>query len=233
MVIQNDNARKRPPPYISYRTFLNFLNELQQKGVPSRIDRSYWGERMSGSTGTQLVAALHFLGLIDGDAAPTDRLRKLAMLKGISKADHLKQITIESFGFLSGTVDLQNATYAQLEEAFHGAFQLKPDVSRKCIKFYVAIANDAAIPLSSFITKRLRSPRSGIAVKGITRRKGIRTEHSLKIPHDGEIIPESTSWDKMLLTKFPSFDPVWNDEVKLNWFKAFDVLLRMRLGKDL
>jgi len=155
------------------------------------------------------------------------------MLKGISKADHLKQITIESFGFLSGTVDLQNATYAQLEEAFHGAFQLKPDVSRKCIKFYVAIANDAAIPLSSFITKRLRSPRSGIAVKGITRRKGIRTEHSLKIPHDGEIIPESTPWDKMLLTKFPSFDPGWNDDVKLNWFKAFDVLLRMRLGKDI
>ena len=125
----NDNARKRLPPYISYRTFRNFLDELQQ-GVPSRIDRSYWGERMSGSTGTQLVAALRFLGLIDGSAAPTDRLRKLAVLKGTSKAEQLKQITNESFGFLAGTVDPQTATYAQLEEAFHHAFQLTGDVSR-------------------------------------------------------------------------------------------------------
>ncbi len=232
MVIMNDNARKRLPPYISYRTFRNFLDELQQ-GVPSRIDRSYWGERMSGSTGTQLVAALRFLGLIDGSAAPTDRLRKLAVLKGTSKAEQLKQITNESFGFLAGTVDPQTATYAQLEEAFHHAFQLTGDVSRKCIKFYVAIAIDSGCQLSSFITKRIRSPRSGIGIKGVTRRKGIRTEHGLKIPHDGEIIPDSTTWDKMLLTKFPAFDPGWNDDVKLNWFKAFDVLLRMRLGKDI
>ena len=231
MVITNDKARKRLPPYISYRTFHNFLEELQQ-GVPSRIDRSYWGERMSGSTGTQLVTALRFLGLIDGNEAPTDRLRKLAMLKGNSKTEYLRQITTDSFGFLSG-VDLQQATYAQLEEAFRNAFQLTGDVSRKCIKFYVAIATDAGFSLSKFITKRLRSPRSGIGIKGVTRRKNIRTEQSLRIPHDGDIIPDSTPWDKMLLTKFPAFDPGWNDEVKLNWFKAFDVLLKMRLGKDI
>jgi hypothetical protein len=33
------------------------------------------------------------------------------------------------------------------------------------------------------------------------------------------------SWDKMLLAKFPTFDPTWTDEVKLKWFEAFDKLL--------
>ena len=231
MVSLNDKGRRRLPPYISYRTFRNFLDELQQ-GVPARIDRSYWGERMSGSTGTQLVAALRFLGLIDGSAVPTDRLRKMAMLKGSARAEQLRLMTTEAFGFLSGTVDPQTATYAQLEEAFHHTFQLTGDVSRKCIKFYVAIASDAGFSLSSFITKRLRSSRSGTGIKTVTRRKNTRTEQSLKVPHDGEIFPDSTPWDKLLLAKFPTFDPTWNDEVKLNWFKAFDALLKMRSGRD-
>lgn len=231
MVSLNDKGRRRLPPYISYRTFRNFLDELQQ-GVPARIDRSYWGERMSGSTGTQLVAALRFLGLIDGSAVPTDRLRKMAMLKGSARAEQLRLMTTEAFGFLSGTVDPQTATYAQLEEAFHHTFQLTGDVSRKCIKFYVAIASDAGFSLSSFITKRLRSPRYGMGIKTVTRRKNTRTEQSLKVPHDGEIFPDSTPWDKLLLAKFPTFDPTWNDEVKLNWFKAFDALLKMRSGRD-
>lgn len=30
----------------------------------------------------------------------------------------------------------------------------------------------------------------------------------------------------MLLEKFPSFDPAWNDDLKLKWFEAFDELLK-------
>jgi len=39
-------------------------------------------------------------------------------------------------------------------------------------------------------------------------------------------VPGQTSWNEMLLTKFPSFDPTWSDEVKLKWFAAFDELLK-------
>jgi len=61
-----DKSRRRLPPYISYRTFDNFIGRLQQQ-VPSRIDRSYWGETLSGSTGTQLMSALRFLNLVDAN----------------------------------------------------------------------------------------------------------------------------------------------------------------------
>ncbi len=231
MVMTEDKSRKRLPPYISYRSFRTFLDDLQQ-GVPARIDRSYWGERMSGSTGNQLVAALRFLNLIDAAAVPTERLRKLTMLKGSSRTDHLKQMTQESFSFLSGKVDTMTGTYSQLEEAFNAAYQLTPDVRRKCIKFYVAIAGESGITLSSFITKRLRTKQIGIGIKGVARRKNTKIETPLKIPQEMEIIPDTSSWDKLLLAKFPEFDPAWNDELKLNWFKGFDVLLRIRPGKE-
>ena len=30
----------------------------------------------------------------------------------------------------------------------------------------------------------------------------------------------------MLLAKFPSFDPAWNDDLKSKWFAAFDEMLK-------
>ena len=48
------------PPYVPYRTFQTFL-EFLQDGIPARIDRSVWGSRFSGSSGTQLMTALKVL----------------------------------------------------------------------------------------------------------------------------------------------------------------------------
>ena len=72
----DDKGKRTLPPYVSYRTFRNFIDGLQM-GIPARIDRSYWGDRYSGSSGTQLMTALRFLGLIDSHGTPTTRLRQL------------------------------------------------------------------------------------------------------------------------------------------------------------
>jgi len=49
--------------------------------------------------------------------------------------------------------------------------------------------------------------------------RGTRTNQNLVIPNYLREIPDG------LLTKFPTFDPAWPDEVKLKWFEAFDKLL--------
>jgi len=221
----NERGRKRLPPYISYRTFRNFVDGLQE-GIPARIDRSYWGDRLSGSTGIQLMSALRFLALVDANGTPTSQLRQLASARGDKRAELLRQITYEAYGFLfQGSFDPQTATYAQLDEVFHHTFQLTSSVSRKCIKFFVSVANDAGIPLSTFITKRLRAIHSVSGTKTITSKIEGRTSRKLIVPQDFDEIPFSMSWDKILLAKFPTFDPTWTDEVKLKWFEAFDKLL--------
>ncbi|MDP2932421.1 MAG: DUF5343 domain-containing protein [Chloroflexota bacterium] len=227
----DDKSRKRLPPYVSYRTFRNFIDGLQEV-TPARIDRSYWGDRLSGSTGTQLMAALRFLGLVDANGIPTARLKGLAAARGEHRNELLREMTTEAFGFLTlSSFDMQTATSAQLQEVFHYTFQLTGDVGRKCIKFFVALASDAGMPLSPFITKRFRISHGNTGTKTATRRSTARTSRSAVVPQSMEEVPLRKSWDEMLITKFPTFDPTWSDEVKLKWFEAFDELLKRGLVK--
>ncbi len=224
----SSSSKKLLPPYVSYRTFLNFIEGLQQT-MPARIDRSYWGDRLSGSTGTQLVTALRFLDLIDMNGFPTVKLRQLVVSKGSQRAELLKQITRESYGFFfSSQADPQAATYAQLEEAFHDNYQIASDVARKCIKFFIELASDGGMKLSPFVTKKTRNARPSTAVKKSARSPNKKS--GTEIPQQTGIIPSGIGLDRLLIDKFPGFDPSWPDEVKLKWFTAFDELLKRTGG---
>jgi hypothetical protein len=224
----SSSSKKLLPPYVSYRTFLNFIEGLQQT-MPARIDRSYWGDRLSGSTGTQLVTALRFLDLIDMNGFPTVKLRQLVVSKGSQRAELLKQVTHESYSFFFlSQVDPQAATYAQLEEAFHDNYQIASDVARKCIKFFIGLASDGGMNLSPFVTKKSRNARPAAALKKAGRFPDKKT--GTEIPQQAGIIPNGIALDKLLIDKFPGFDPSWPDEVKLKWFAAFDELLKRTGG---
>ena len=221
----DDKGRRSLPPYVSYRTFRNFADGLQL-GIPSRIDRSYWGDRYSGSTGTQLMTALRFLGLIDSDGIPQTRLRQLVSAKGAQRSEVLKQIAYSAFDFLSDrSLDPEVATYAQLEKAFYNSYQVTGDVTRKCIKFLISLESDAGVPLSAFIMKKSRNIRTTGGSKKHTKKMDDRTNRNSTISPASGLIPSENTWYEMVLVKFPTFDPVWPDDVKLKWFEAFATLL--------
>ncbi len=227
-----EKGRKHLPPYVSYRTFYNFIERLQQR-LPSRIDRSYWGDLLSGSTGTQLMAALRFLNLIDANGKPTEHLKPLVAARGDSRTQLLHAITYDAFSFVcKSSLDLESATYSQLQEVFHNTFQLTDDVNRKCVKFFIAMAKDAGISLSPFIIKRTRTTHSSTSTKVTKYKAGIRTNRNAIIPQERDGIPNSSSWQTLLLSKFPNFDPSWSDELKMKWFAAFDELLKKGLNKS-
>jgi hypothetical protein len=221
-----ERNKKRSPPYVSYRSFTTLLEELQ-RGVPARIDRSYWGDKFSGSTGTQLISALRFLNLVDANGVPTNQLKELAAAKGLQRGDIFKKICFESFTFLaSSSFDTKTATYAQLEEMFNEFYQVDRDVARKCIKFFIELSEDSDIPLSEFITKKSKKVHSVPVAEKVPKKNGIRTNQNLAIPNPTELIPKPISWKELLLQKFPSFDPTWPNDVQLKWFEAFDELLK-------
>jgi hypothetical protein len=222
-----EEGRKHSPPYVSYKTFGSFISQLQPQ-VPSRIDRSIWGEMFSGSTGTQLMSAMRFLNLIDGNARPTARLRVLPSASGEHRAALLRQVAEESYAFvLKGTLDTQNATYAELEDAFQNSYHMKSDVCRKCIKFFTEISKDAGIPLSPQITKKRKVPRTNSGTKNANKIAGTRTNDNLVVPFKESKIPELLPWHQMLADKFPHFDPAWNDDIKKKWFEAYFELFKI------
>ncbi len=228
-----DKARKRLPPYVSYRTFRNFTDGLQQQVIPARIDRSYWGDRFSGSTGTQLMVTLRFLGLADHNSMPTERLKKLVGARGERRTEVFRDIANESYSLLFQHFEAEKATPAQLQEAFRVAYGVTGDVCRKCIKFFIALASDGGIPISPHITKKMREVRSGTGTRSSGKKTGARTVRNLPVPEVVEKVPGKMSWDEMLLSKFPVFDPAWPDDVKLKWFAAFDELLKSGFGRNM
>ena len=224
----SERVRKGLSPYVSYRTFHNFIEGMQQQ-IPARIDRSYWSSTLSGSTGIQLMAALRYLGLIDANHRPTAQLKSLVSAKGEQRSALLKEITTGAFGFVfQGPLDPQNATYAQLEEVFHDRFQCASEVSRKCIKFFIVLSSDAGITLSPFITRRTKPAytHSASVAKSIKKKAGMVMIQNSPVPNGKNEIPKRISRNEVLAAKFPTFDPTWSDEVKLKWFAAFDELLK-------
>jgi len=230
--VTTEKGRKHLPPYVSYRTFQNFIERLQQR-IPSRIDRSYWGDILSGSTGTQLMAALRFLRLIDANGKPTERLEPLVMSRGESRAELLRELIKNAYSFVvNSPLDLESATYAQLGEIFNNTFQMTDDVNRKCAKFFIAMSGDAGLPLSPFITRRTRVTHAIAGAKKPLKKAAGRTNRNALVPQGIEEIPDNLSWHSMLLAKFPDFDPSWSEEIKVKWFTAFDELLKKGLSKS-
>ena len=226
----NEKGRKHLPPYVSYRTFRNFIDRLQQR-LPARINRSYWGDVLSGSSGTQLMAGLRFLGLIDANGKPLERLKTLVAARGEQRTALMREMASDAFEFaLNGQIDLESATYSQLQEVFHSTFQVTEDVSRKCVKFFIALTGDAGVPISPFITRRTRNVHTASGIKPSGKKPLKRTNRNGPMPQEMEELPPQSSWHTMLLGKFPDFDPSWNDEIKQKWFAAFDELLKKGPG---
>ena len=146
------------PPYTSYRTFKTFVEDLQEHGVPSRIDRSVL-TRFSGVVGTQLMHALRFLGLIEDDGRPTQRLRELVNAHGDGHwPATLLELLREEYAPMFA-IDLETATPSHFNEAFRKAFPAADAVVQKCVTFFLYAANDAGVKISGRVLKG-RKPRS-------------------------------------------------------------------------
>jgi hypothetical protein len=166
-----NKGRKKSPPYVTYKTFEHFLGRLEQQ-LPVRIDRSYWGEMFSGSTGMKLMLALRFLNLIDSNARPMPRLKILVSgITGEHRAVMLRQVAEEAYPFVfRGKLDIQNTSYAELEEVFQNTYHMKISVCRKCIKFFVEFSKDAVIPLAPQITKKRKISHADHIIKNTNKR---------------------------------------------------------------
>ena len=146
------------PPYTSYRTFKTFIEDLHAHGVPSRIDRSVL-TRFSGVVGTQLMHALRFLGLIEDDGRPTERLKGLVKAHGTgSWTEKLLELLGHEYAPMFA-IDLETATPSHFNEAFRKAFPAADAVVQKCVTFFLYAANDAGVRISGRVLKG-RKPRS-------------------------------------------------------------------------
>jgi hypothetical protein len=205
------------PPYISFRTFLNFLDWMEQDGLPQAFDRSVLGQRLSGTYSAQVLNSLIYLGLIDSDRCPTDKLEHLVFDRGQRKSI-LREILRDRYPF---KIDYQRATPSQLRDEFM-RLGLSGDTLRKALAFFTNAALYADIPLSSYVARRL---------KGRTKSRRVDSpaespiEPSPRISQD-----EATDFNRVLtamLGELTEKGPRWNLQERDRWLATFTAAVDM------
>lgn len=210
-------VKERVPPYVAYKTFINFLNAMAH-GIPSRIDRSVVSS-LSGAVQGQLISTLRYLALIDLDGKPNDSFIALVNAEGAARQRILNGLINSSYGFVfSSGLALERATRGQLEEVF-AAQDVTGETLRKAIGFFLAMARDAAIKLSGQLTTARRL--------AISKRRGRRGTNGAG--NGGAQQKDYSLADtEIVLPKLPHFDHEWPDELKIRWFDLYQQLMKWR-----
>jgi len=119
----------------------------------------------SGTVQSQLLLALHYLGLVKASGHPTERLSRLVNAEGAERTAVVREMIQSSYDFaFDRSFGLETATSNQAQEVFEktGA---SGETVRRCIAFFLAAAKDGGIPVSPYIKPHGRR-RSASRKKG-------------------------------------------------------------------
>lgn len=139
------------PPYISFKTFKNFLNSFaSREEIPSHIDRSVLPSSMSGANQVGVMSALRFFGLISETGEPQEDFYNYVDAEGDEKKRVMGNILHAGYGFLFQGLDIERATTKGVIDKFKEV-GMSGDTIRKAIIFFQFAAKDAGTKISSHI----------------------------------------------------------------------------------
>jgi len=207
------------PPYVSYKTFRNFLDGLNP--VPSVID-SHVLKTMSGALKAQLLSSLRYLKLIDENNKSQPNLRTLANAKGDDRQKELNKLLTNSYPFLfaeAGDFSLAEGTYPQLMGKFQNE-GATGETAKRCVRFFLDAAKDAGIIVSPYIQSEPVTKTKGDGSKPVRERS---SSSKKKNSHDdgapaNERIPQ-TEWQLKLKTALDLLPNNFDKNGKAHWTK--------------
>lgn len=221
MVKTIERAPKTVPPYLSYKTFRGFLDQLKTSGVPGRMDVSVVPS-MSGSNQALLFSSLRYFTLITNLKATTKDLETLVNANEDTRPAIWRQLFKRGYAKVLASVDVEKATTQQLVEAFRREGVSSTDTARKCVTFFCLAAAEAEIKISLLI-KPYAGRRKGA--------RGKRMDHSDQtsfLDNPDSIVSAdgngSTPW-QMLVSKLPKYQESWSEDRKKIWFDNYDRLV--------
>jgi hypothetical protein len=137
------------PPYLPWVTFIGFLRQLKTTSIPTRIDSTVLKGR-SGSDQSGIKTALRYFGLISADDTVTQKLRDLvAAMDGEHWQQVLGDLVIASYLDLTESLDLDNGTLGELQDAFTLRGHVTGSVREKAIRFWLAAMREAGMSIST------------------------------------------------------------------------------------
>lgn len=146
--IKEVSARK--PPFLSFTTLTNFLDQFVDSTVPSHIDKSIFPTSMSGGNQVYLQNALKYLGLVSENNVPSDEFHALVAAKEQDKARIWSEILHREYAFLLKDIELDRATTRIVVDKFKEV-GMGGDTIRKAMTFFLHAAKAAKMTVSPHI----------------------------------------------------------------------------------
>lgn len=171
-----DAENRFTPPYASFTTINNLLDNLGGGALPPRLDKRYL-DNYSGATQSVLMSTFRTFNLIDDGGNISDALAKMATDMDFRKREW--RTILDRFYTKQMQLAEQNATAQQLLESF-GDQGITGSTLRKAVVFYLAIVEYVGAPKSP----HFKAPKQP---KGTTRPRKITSEE----PNSSDT-PEST-----------------------------------------
>jgi len=181
--MDDEKSGEFKPPYLSFKTYWGFIDELLALPLPPALDRSLMKTK-SGTDQLNLTSALRSFGLIDADQVITG-------LKDLEGSDEAARISWLAASILENypaqmAVSESNGTEQQLRQSFREAFNLESaDTQRKAMTFFLHAAQKAGIKLSP----RFPATRSGSGAPGVSKPKRTATKRTVNKPDTGQQPP--------------------------------------------
>lgn len=227
------NEKKAVPPYVAYKTLINFLDRFKQ-GLPGRVDRGLMGS-MSGAAQSQVITALRYLGMISEHGTPTPLMRAYVTGQETERSEAIQKMLTASYPFIFNSgFDFTTATASQLREAFETGTGASGETVARCIAFLKDAALDAGIEVSRFITQKkprtVGSKRKSAAVRKDESRGTVRAkeEHhqSVVSKHPSIAAQESLLlWE--LFQRLPKPGTMWPLEERKRWLETLGNVLQL------
>lgn len=148
----------RTPVYVALSALEEVLVDLGKHGIAGCLNEGVLSE-FSPSMRRQLLAGLKFLGLIDSRGQARPALRSLVESHGeagwpAALAGVLRQAYAPLF-----TRPLDEMTVATFQKWFAETYSSTPELTRKCVSFFLAAARSAHMPLGDQLFAGRRNRR--------------------------------------------------------------------------
>lgn len=148
---------RKIPPYVSFVSFGSMLDWLaSMDAMPAQIDRSLWSSKFSGATGSSLVSASRFLGLLENEQ-PTVLLEELVRADKESRPATLEKVLRASYG--NEIVDQASTMTPKMFDDQLRAIGTTDATHRKAASFLTNALKAAGVSVQPTIAKRARNRR--------------------------------------------------------------------------
>ena len=140
-------------PYLPFKTFLASFDPFSQ-GIPPKIDRTLWNQ--SGFMQGLIMNAYRYFHLVDAKDTPTSLFQQFVKSKDESRKAEIKNILEIGYPEIVSMHDLATMTPKMLDDLM-GKYNVSGQTKKKAVTFFLQAAKFAEMPLSNFLTDKIRS----------------------------------------------------------------------------